>query len=221
MQGHVHRHSRGLKKLTNESSRPEIHLALGLTSPHSPPTTTHTKQCHTHTPNKTGQSMGSPPPLPPHELDAQGHGSTQFDEILRSLPTVDFGFAYGSGVFDQDGYHDDDDHHQATTGGGDATATPSIGTDPARLPMLDLVLAVRNPIEWHRENLGRNWKHYSVLRYLGAERLGQIQGERGAWVKHWEVGWKRMLRCLSVRSFSPSCGQRRKDRMRKDRRRNK
>ena len=134
--------------------------------------------------------MGSPTPLPPlHELDAQRHASSQFNEILRSLPPVDFGFAYGSGVFDQDGYHDDDnDPHptaaqrQATASRGDATTPPSsppIVTDPARLPMLDLVLAVRNPIEWHRENLDRNWKHYSVLRYLGAEQLGQIQGEQG------------------------------------------
>ena len=122
--------------------------------------------------------MGSPRPLLPHELDAQ------FDEILRSLPPVDFGFAYGSGVFDQDGYHDDDDdERQATTSGGDATTPPPIVMNPARLPMLDLVLAVRNPIEWHRENLDRNWKHYSVLRYLGPERLGQIQGEQGGWIK--------------------------------------
>jgi len=133
--------------------------------------------------------MGSPPPLPPlHELDAHGHASMQFDEILRGLPPVDFGFAYGSGVFDQDGYHDDNDSHptaaqrQATASRGDTTiplSSSPIVTDPARLPMLDLVLAVRNPIEWHRENLDRNWKHYSVLRYLGAERLGQIQGEQG------------------------------------------
>lgn len=106
---------------------------------------------------------------------------------------MDFGFAYGSGVFDQDGYHDDDEDHPTTAAaprqiltnsGGNATTTPSspppIVTDPARLPMLDLVLAVRNPIEWHRENLERNWKHYSVLRYLGAERLGQIQGKLSA-----------------------------------------
>lgn len=128
-----------------------------------------------------------PPPLPEHphdHLDAgHDHGSSQFDEILRSLPPVDFGFAYGSGVFEQDGYHDDVDDQQTTEEGRrrkaglEGSSSPAV-TDPARLPMLDLVLAVRNPIEWHRENLDRNWKHYSVLRYLGAERLGQIQGKK-------------------------------------------
>eukprot|EP00624_Nannochloropsis_granulata_P003739 evm.model.NODE_28852_length_12777_cov_25.675354.6 len=143
---------------------------------------------HSKSPN-TGRGMGSPPPLPQHELNAYDHGSAQFDEILQSIPPVDFCFAYGSGVFDQHGYHDDDDHHhstvahkQATTSRGNQIILPTSPSrcvrDPARLPMLDLVLAVRNPIEWHRENLARNWRHYSLLRYLGAERLGQIGGEQ-------------------------------------------
>lgn len=34
-------------------------------------------------------------------------------------------------------------------------------------PMLDFILAVRDPLEWHTENLQRNPKHYSMLGSLG------------------------------------------------------
>ena len=93
-------------------------------------------------------------------------------EILRSLPPLDFAFAYGSGVFEQDGYNEGSDEQQQPP-----SSSAVAVVDPSALPMLDLVLAVRNPIEWHQQNLERNWGHYSVLRYLGAERLGQIQGK--------------------------------------------
>ncbi len=102
------------------------------------------------------EGQGPPPP--------QEDGGGMYDEILRGLPPVDFGFAYGSGVFEQAGYSTP------------TTPAPHAPASADSLPMLDLVVAVRNPIEWHRANLERNWRHYSFLRYLGAERLGQIQG---------------------------------------------
>jgi hypothetical protein len=100
------------------------------------------------------------------------HEELVYQEILRSLPPLDFAFAYGSGVFEQEGYNDDKEPPSPSS-----SSSASSPLDYSALPMLDLVLAVRNPIEWHQQNLERNWGHYSVLRYLGAERLGQIQGE--------------------------------------------
>lgn len=95
-----------------------------------------------------------------------------YQEILQSLPPLDFAFAYGSGVFEQDGYNEGSDEQQKPP-----PSSAVAVVDHSALPMLDLVLAVRNPIEWHQQNLERNWGHYSVLRYLGAECLGQIQGK--------------------------------------------
>lgn len=81
-----------------------------------------------------------------------------YASIFRSLPAVDFAFAYGSGVFKQAG---DDE-------------APKV--DASRLPMLDLVLAVTSPTEWHAANLQRNPGHYSVLRWLGPGTIARIQG---------------------------------------------
>lgn len=41
--------------------------------------------------------------------------------------------------------------------------------------MLDLIFAVDNPLEWHEENIKRNWHHYSFLRYLGSESITAVQ----------------------------------------------
>ena len=35
--------------------------------------------------------------------------------------------------------------------------------EPSDLPMLDLVMAVRDPMAWHRANLRRNPRHYSAV----------------------------------------------------------
>ena len=96
----------------------------------------------------------------------QDQPQPQFDALLDELPPVEFSFAYGSGVFQQAGY--------------DPLSTPppsgDNGADYSNLPMLDLVFAVRNPTEWHRENLEKNRHHYSALRFLGAEHIAAIQG---------------------------------------------
>lgn len=88
----------------------------------------------------------------------------QFESLLEELPPVEFSFAYGSGVFQQAGYDPL------------SSPPPSGAGDYSHLPMLDLVFAVRNPTEWHRENLERNRHHYSALRFLGPEHIAAIQG---------------------------------------------
>ena len=41
--------------------------------------------------------------------------------------------------------------------------------------MLDLIFAVDNPLQWHEENIQRNWHHYSFLRHLGSETVTALQ----------------------------------------------
>lgn len=41
--------------------------------------------------------------------------------------------------------------------------------------MLDLIFAVDSPVEWHRENLCMNQRHYSLLRHFGPERIAAVQ----------------------------------------------
>ena len=41
--------------------------------------------------------------------------------------------------------------------------------------MLDLVLAVDDPQQWHEENLVLNWSHYSFLRQFGPKVITRIQ----------------------------------------------
>ena len=41
--------------------------------------------------------------------------------------------------------------------------------------MLDLVLAVDDPYQWHEENLALNWKHYSFLKHFGPKVVTRVQ----------------------------------------------
>ena len=41
--------------------------------------------------------------------------------------------------------------------------------------MLDLVFVVEDAEVWHRENIARNPRHYSFLRYLGLDTITRIQ----------------------------------------------
>ena len=46
--------------------------------------------------------------------------------------------------------------------------------------MMDFMIAVEDPLEWHRENLKFNRKHYSFLNYAGPEHIANIQDNYGA-----------------------------------------
>ena len=45
---------------------------------------------------------------------------------------------------------------------------------------MDFIIAVDNPLEWHRENLKLNYKHYSFLKYAGPSQIADIQDNYGA-----------------------------------------
>eukprot|EP00667_Euglena_gracilis_P014448 EG_transcript_14985 len=68
--------------------------------------------------------------------------------VLRHFPPTRFAIAYGSGVFAQRGN------------------VPS---------MVDLIFAVDDAEEWHRENLTVNAHHYSVLRHAGPQWIACLQ----------------------------------------------
>jgi translocator assembly and maintenance protein 41 len=77
--------------------------------------------------------------------------------ILHQLPDVDFGMAYGSGMFAQAGYSSD--------------APP---------PMIDMLFAVGDVQRWHEQNLKDNPSHYSPMRWLGPKGIAVLQENFGA-----------------------------------------
>lgn len=79
-----------------------------------------------------------------------------FQRVLATFPSgIQMAFAYGSGVFQQTGSNMSQN-------------------------MLDFIVVVDDPKEWHRENLDRNSKHYSFLKRFGARNISQIQDSYGA-----------------------------------------
>ena len=77
----------------------------------------------------------------------------EFDRYLSGLPEYEFAITYGSGVFPQKGYSAKDVHNA----------------------MLDVIVGVENPEEWHRANLGKNPQHYSWIRHLSGKSLSKIE----------------------------------------------
>jgi len=80
------------------------------------------------------------------------------EQILSHFPqrALRFVFAYGSGVFQQEG---------------SANVVRN---------MIDFVFAVDDPVTWHRENIAMNSRHYSSLRWLGSKYLSRLQDAAGA-----------------------------------------
>jgi mitochondrial translocator assembly and maintenance protein 41 len=77
-------------------------------------------------------------------------------DLLDGFPSVEFAFAYGSGVVEQGGYK----------------YTPD---DPSKLPMLDLILVVENAEKWHADNMIKNKSHYSPLFPIGFKLIAKFQ----------------------------------------------
>ncbi|MCO5575888.1 hypothetical protein L7F22_029694 [Adiantum nelumboides] len=90
---------------------------------------------------------------------------------LQDLPKVEFAFAYGSGVFQQP------------------------GSSKIEAPMVDYILGVKVPEQWHSENLERNLHHYnSWLAWFGGKGVCSVAQKVGAGV-HFNafVPWKDKL----------------------------
>ncbi|GLJ06737.1 hypothetical protein SUGI_0046620 [Cryptomeria japonica] len=90
-------------------------------------------------------------------------------EPLKHMPPVEFAFAYGSGVFPQPGRVVKDEE-----------------------PMVDYILGVADPIQWHTENLQRNRDHYSfIMAHFGSKTVTEVAEKIGVGV-HFNafVPWK-------------------------------
>lgn len=87
-------------------------------------------------------------------------GHSMLDQIIwNNFPHtgVSLAFGYGSKVIKQGGKQSGND-------------------------LVDIIFAVDDSIQWHKENLSRNNQHYSSVRYLSrnAEMISQIQENNGA-----------------------------------------
>ncbi|KZP33588.1 Mmp37-domain-containing protein [Athelia psychrophila] len=71
---------------------------------------------------------------------------------------IRYAFAYGSGVFEQDGY------------------TPVPAASTGEVPMLDFMFAVTHPDHWHSINMQQNPSHYAMhARMLGSSFVSRVE----------------------------------------------
>lgn len=117
-------------------------------------------------PRKLEQSRNSYlPHLPPtfgknQLLPVADSTRTLLESIVsRFNAPIRYAFAYGSGVFEQDGY------------------------SSARKPMVDFVFAVNHPSHWHSINMSQFPGHYPLYsRALGSDFVSRVQGiSPGLW----------------------------------------
>lgn len=96
--------------------------------------------------------------------------------LFPRLEEVSYAFAYGSAVFEQRLLLGNSSVHQANP-----IALKKAPPPPPERTMIDLVLAVDRPLEWHRENLSLNRAHYSgAMRALGPRWIASAQQHFGA-----------------------------------------
>lgn len=82
-----------------------------------------------------------------------------YGAILEQFPEgIQMAFAYGSGVFKQQGQSD----------------------TQVKKNMIDLIFVVDDSYKWHHKNIKQNKKHYSCLKYFGAKQVANIQEKYGA-----------------------------------------
>lgn len=88
-------------------------------------------------------------------------GSLDFSQLLDTFPDVDLAIAYGSGVFQQQGYED--------------VWRSSPGQHQKELPMIDMIFSVSEPETWHRQNMEINVDHYNGVGLLGSKTVSWVQ----------------------------------------------
>lgn len=86
------------------------------------------------------------------------------EEIVATFNSpIRYAFAYGSGVFEQQGNNN---------------------LDKSKRPMLDFIFAVSHPEHWHSINLAQNPSHYTLhARLFGSDFVGRVQnwGPAAVW----------------------------------------
>lgn len=73
-------------------------------------------------------------------------------DVLDILPEVRYAFAYGSAV----------------------TRQPGLYSKKDTKPLVDFMLAVDSPEQWHQQNIARNRRHYSCLAAFGTQAAMQV-----------------------------------------------
>jgi translocator assembly and maintenance protein 41 len=88
-------------------------------------------------------------------LSVSNSTRTLLEGVVASFRApIRYAFAYGSGVFEQDGYKKDDPNP----------------------PMLDFIFAVNHPAHWHSININQHPSHYSFhTRLLGSSFISKVQ----------------------------------------------
>lgn len=126
-------------------------------------------------PPPAGTGAGAAAPHAPAKLPLLRPARVQ--RLLSFFPPVEYGFAYGSGAFEQPDLYPKQEAVKATAA---TTAPTKTGGPPT--PLLDLIFAVDDPRAWHAANLGANPSHYSgVSRHLlGPEGVEWVARNVGA-----------------------------------------
>ena len=78
--------------------------------------------------------------------------------VLKEFPVCRWSFAYGSSIFSQ-----------------------GERSDKSTDKLVDFIVAVDDPVKWHRSNMERNSHHYNfMLRWMGPERVAKFQRTWGS-----------------------------------------
>src|SRR5690349_16165758 len=101
----------------------------------------------------------------------RGNVKPFYYRILSKFPSTSFGFAYGSGVKKQIGYDELSSNIQKST---------TTLTNPKKPVMIDLLFAVENSYQWHKQNLSKNPDHYSSMSFFGSNFIARYQEHYGA-----------------------------------------
>lgn len=152
------------------STEPTLPTSDSQPPPAPPPRQTRPQPRSSLTPRRPDpySSPNSPFRLPPdfgrnQLLSVPNSTRALLEEIVATFNSpIRYAFAYGSGVFEQDG-------------------NP---LDKQKKPMLDFIFAVSHPEHWHSINLAQNPSHYALhSRMLGSDFIGRVQnwGPAAVW----------------------------------------
>ncbi|PPR08162.1 hypothetical protein CVT24_012126 [Panaeolus cyanescens] len=93
----------------------------------------------------------------------------QFDAPIR------YAFAYGSGVFEQDGYSEGS-ALSSSSASGSPQSTGQVQVNKTDRPMVDFIFAVTHPGHFHSINMQQNPSHYPMhARMLGSDYVSKVQ----------------------------------------------
>ncbi|KAL7444300.1 hypothetical protein ACHAXH_007123 [Discostella pseudostelligera] len=114
--------------------------------------------------------------IPGPKSAAQISSNEELAAIVHQFaPGVDYAFGYGSGVFHQQ----PSSHLISQTNTVKSNVDEIATTTPPG--MIDIILAVNDPLSWHKRNMERHSDHYSTLaRWGGPHFVTQLQVNFGA-----------------------------------------